>query len=254
MKTLRLLSGMTVGLLIAVSGCSDDDDSGGAGGSSGSGGSGGTAGASTGGTGGGTGGSAGASTGGTAGAGTGGSAGASGSAGAGGSAGASGLSCAAYCTAIMANCTNENAQYASEAVCLTVCNSFPVGTASDANGNTLGCRTYHASAAGSGTPADATLHCPHAGPAGDGLCGTNCEGYCNIMVDACPGEFSGGETECLNECGNFADPNNTHFTTAETTGDTVHCRIYHASVASENSAAGLTHCPHAGVNPTDFCQ
>ena len=241
-----VLSALLASALFACSDDSDSGGSGGSGGSAGSAGSGGSAGAGA------TGGSAGGSgSGGSAG--SGGSSGSAGASGSGGSAGAAGLSCDAYCTTLMTNCANENAQYPSMETCMTVCATFPEGTASDTAGNTLGCRIYHAGAAGSGVPADATLHCPHAGPAGASLCGSNCEGYCNIMVPTCPGEFSGGMSECLNACDGFNGKDASEYTIASTTGDSLQCRIYHVTVASENQQAALTHCPHAGVNPTDFC-
>ena len=79
--------------------------------------------------------------------------------------------CMTYCTQITTNCTGDNAQYTDMADCLAYCASagWPAGTDGDQSGNTLACRTYH-----SGGPAtmNATLHCPHAGPTGAGVCGS----------------------------------------------------------------------------------
>lgn len=223
-----------------ATGCGDDDD----GGKTATGGTGGGATGGSGGTGGGAAGSGGGGTGG-------GTAGSAGSAGAGGGAG---LTCDGYCTEIMANCKEANQQYSSKDVCLKVCANFPVGTESDTNGNTLGCRAYHTGAA-KGTANDAVLHCPHAGPAGDDFCGSNCEGYCNIMVPVCTGEFAGGLNDCLTKCASLTKATS-KYTIAQTTGDSVECRIYHASAAAEDPAGGSAaeHCPHAGITPTAFCQ
>jgi hypothetical protein len=157
---------------VSMAGCSSSDDSTGSGGKSGSGGTtsgGGGSGGSTGGSGGSTGGSggtAGSSTGGMAGTSSGGMAGTSSGGMAGAAGGGGGLTCANYCSIIMANCTDANSQYASNDACMTACAAWPVGSDSDTTGNTLGCHTYHAGKAAD----DATLHCPHAGPTGGGVC------------------------------------------------------------------------------------
>jgi hypothetical protein len=76
--------------------------------------------------------------------------------------------CAAYCTAVMGACTAANAQYPSEAMCLTACSTmtWELGTAGATSGNSIACRTYHAGAART----NAAVHCPHAGPTGGGVC------------------------------------------------------------------------------------
>lgn len=84
------------------------------------------------------------------------------------------LSCAAYCATIGANCAGADAQYGNNDTCLATCAAFPPGTLADVSGNTLGCRNYHAGAAAQ----DASTHCVHAGPGGDGICGGNCESFC----------------------------------------------------------------------------
>jgi hypothetical protein len=225
--------GVLAAVSLALFACGDDDGGGGSGpgGSSGSAGSAGLGGSGA----------------------MGGSGGGSGASGSAGQAGGSGLSCQSYCATMQENCKNENAQYPSLESCMAVCATFPAGTETDTQGNTLGCRSYHAGAA-QGTTADATLHCPHAGPAGVGLCGSNCEGYCNIMVTTCPGEFSAGTSECLQKCDGLAGKDSTAYTVASTTGDTLQCRLYHASVGAESQQSALMHCPHAGITPTDFCK
>ncbi len=85
-----------------------------------------------------------------------------------------GLSCMSYCTTIMTNCTADNMQYADMAECVAYCGRamWPMGTVGEMTNNTLGCHSYHAGVAGTGGAIGATLHCPHAGPSGDGVCGT----------------------------------------------------------------------------------
>ncbi len=92
--------------------------------------------------------------------------------------------CANYCALIGANCTAANAMYGGAAECMASCMHFPAGTAADMSGNTLGCRIYHADAAAT----NASLHCRHAGPGGDGACGMNCEGFCAVALGSCAGQ------------------------------------------------------------------
>lgn len=225
--------------LSAGAGCGSDDDEGGGKITGGTGGT--SSGGTGGGTGGSTGGSAGASTGGSSGAATGGSAGAS----TGGSAGAGNLSCDGYCNSIMSNCTGANAQFTTKEICMAVCGSYPEGAKSDTSGNTLGCRLYHAGAAS----ADADTHCPHAGPAGVGTCGSNCEGYCNMMLEFCPSEYQNA-ADCTTKCAAFDGATGTDYDASITSGPTLQCRIYHASAASLDAA---THCTHAKQVPSGIC-
>src|ERR1035437_5528950 len=64
-----------------------------------------------------------------------------------GTAADAGNGCTAYCTSIMGACTGANQQFTGMDQCVNSCKAFPVGTAADTAGHTLGCRTYHAGAA-----------------------------------------------------------------------------------------------------------
>src|SRR6202035_73166 len=88
-----------------------------------------------------------------------------------GDAGAGG-GCDAYCTAITANCTGNNAQYTSKADCMTACAFIPV-TDPLGMGNTLACRAGVAAMAA--TAADA--NCWHAGAETFGSCGDECDAF-----------------------------------------------------------------------------
>jgi hypothetical protein len=151
--------------------------------------------------------------------------------------------CADYCAAIGTNCTAANEQFSSAADCMASCATWEQGTLGAQDGNSLECRSYHAGAA-AGAP---TVHCRHAGPGGDGACGTNCEGFCTLVSGAM-GVCTGGNppyadlAACTAACPGFnTDP---PYSTAATTGNTFACRLYHATAASTNS--GL-HCPHTAV-------
>jgi hypothetical protein len=140
-------------------------------------------------------------------------------------------SCADYCTAIMANCTGDmNQQYTTLDNCMASCKAMPVGATTDTSGNTLGCRLYHAMAA----KADPMTHCPHAGPGGAGMCGTNCEGYCQIAEMYCTGanQIYTDAADCARTCARFSD--SVRYSIAQMTGGSTACLLYHSQEASTN--------------------
>ncbi len=88
-----------------------------------------------------------------------------------------GNDCANYCSIIEASCTGvspqaaADKQYASNAECLTACAAFTPGTPGATTGNTLACRIYHATVAGSAPqPGNADTHCAHAGKTPTAAC------------------------------------------------------------------------------------
>jgi len=117
---------------------------------------------------------------------------------------------------------------------------------------TLPCRRYHVSVARQ-SPTLGMTHCPHA-LFGQGVCGTDCEGYCVAVMSICTGansQYNGSNaaTDCANACAGFAlSTNYTQFT-----GNTVQCRMYHVSVASDSAANAAYHCPHAGPTGGGVC-
>jgi hypothetical protein len=149
------------------------------------------------------------------------------------------LTCAFYCDQITANCTGDNAQYVTRDECMRACDAFPKGSLSDTQGNTLGCRIYHSGAPSVSAPA---THCPHGGPFGFGGCGSQCEGFCEVVDVACgadAGLFTNGG--CLTEC-----PRWTSNGAPSPKGPALQCREYHLGVALFAPAA---HCPHLGTSP-----
>jgi hypothetical protein len=156
--------------------------------------------------------------------------------------------CADYCAAIMGACTGANAQYSSMAACMGSCAAFPVGTAGQVTMNTLQCRAYHTTAA----VGDPGLHCVHAGPGGGGtaFCGTNCEGFCAIAASACTGgnEQWADTAACMTDCAMF--PDTEPYDTSDTGGDSLACRLYHLTVASEGMMSANTHCDHIALVST----
>jgi len=167
------------------------------------------------------------------------------------------LSCGDYCTTIQANCTGTNAQYPDVTHCMAACGSFAVGAFADIAGNTLGCRNYYA-----GVPAmqEPTTHCPQAGPGGDltnaaapGVCGDACTSFCTLEIKACGVTGDGGangqytsQAACVTACAGFPNKNNLYSPTSH--GDSLACRLYHATNAAISGQAA-THCPHTGPAP-----
>jgi hypothetical protein len=147
--------------------------------------------------------------------------------------------CADYCTAITANCAAPQAQYADMAGCMGSCAAFDIGTLADTAGNTVGCRTYHAGAAKDMMMPE--VHCVHAGPGGAGPCGTNCEGFCDIALSACPAIYADAAA-CAADCATFMDTE--PFDATDVAGNTLACRLYHLTVASSSADNAAIHCAH----------
>jgi hypothetical protein len=141
-----------------------------------------------------------------------------------------------YCNVIQLNCMTTNQQYPSPPECLHTCAAIRTSDP----GGMLACRVTHAGLAAG----DPLTHCPHAGPAGDGVCGLNCDNFCAIAQTICTGnnqQFTSAD-DCKAKCAVYPAPS--RYTTAVATGDTFACRMYHLTLASVNAASAVTHCPH----------
>ena len=167
----------------------------------------------------------------------GGAAGTSAMGGAGGS--APSMACESYCTAIMGACTGADQQYTNMENCVNSCKAIPAGMAGDKSGNTLACRTYHSGLAA--MPGNAATHCPHAGPGGDGVCGANCEGYCQIAMMYCTtanmAKVYDSPAACMTDCA--TRKTDVKYNIAVDMGDEVACLLYHVQ---EASSAPMDHC------------
>lgn len=156
------------------------------------------------------------------------------------------LTCATYCAAVMNSCLHASAQYGSLSSCMAECAQFPVGTAADVTGNTLGCRAHFASLAAV-TPA---ASCPAAGPYGGGVCGTRCESFCLLEQSLCssavaPPPYADAQA-CATGCAGFTFDNSGESVQGPAAGDTLNCREYHLQAAYFQSA--VVHCPHVAVS------
>jgi len=164
----------------------------------------------------------------------------------GGGGGAPGpATCASYCTTITAACIGANMQWPNNAGCVEACAAFAPGTPGDTSMDTLECRAYHAGVAAGTEP---EVHCIHAGPLGGGVdagngCGTDrCASFCRIAQEVCGAEATysfENEDDCKTKCGDYTD--DVDFTTNETSGDTLACRMYHLTAALGDPAV---HCGH----------
>lgn len=155
----------------------------------------------------------------------------------GGGADAGDLSCASYCSAVMDACTGDNVQYASEAACLALCATMPMGAEDDSTGNTVGCRL---NSARNVKLTGEVKGCIAAGPSGDDVCGSDCEAYCTSLEAICPTEFATFNGDCLSSCAAVPD---CHDYEADPLRDdnSLQCRIFHLTSAAIDST---THCPH----------
>ena len=155
--------------------------------------------------------------------------------------GVCGSACEAYCDQVTRNCPTV---YGEVVNCLSACEAMPTTLNSTAQaGNSAECRAYHASFP---AQADMALHCPHAAITGAGVCGSNCDGYCDQMMANCPMTYATlqecqGTCEVLDQGGAFDAK----------AGDSVQCRAYHASFPANGD--GMLHCPHAGIDGAGVC-
>jgi hypothetical protein len=149
--------------------------------------------------------------------------------------------CKDYCATVMDACTGDDAQYTTEEICLGVCAKLDPGDDEDVGSNTVACRLFYAN--------DAKREhdsCKAAGPGGDGVCGTDCEAYCQLFPTVCPTDYKYGSTkDCLKFCNALPTHNGLDVST-DHDGDSVECRLVHLSSATTKPE----HCPHAQIPPS----
>jgi hypothetical protein len=156
--------------------------------------------------------------------------------------------CEQYCQTVEENCTGEFEVYTDTEICLRVCSTMMEGQDGDESGNTVHCRLHNAELAGQ---IEENVHCPIAGPGGNGVCGTNCESFCMQMVTICEERIPVLEVDelatvegCQAVCVEAADLGGYDTSLELQRGDTVQCRLYHVSAAT---LSAFTHCEHAAA-------
>ena len=138
--------------------------------------------------------------------------------------------CDLYCAAVTANCTGGNQQYADLATCQATCKTnaaWAVGKVGDSAGDTAACRYTQATSA---SLAPGTF-CGPAGASGGGVCGSECDGYCDLMLHSCPGAYASAP-DCQTACA--ALPANG--AVGATTGNSLQCRATYALQGAGSAA------------------
>jgi hypothetical protein len=154
--------------------------------------------------------------------------------------------CVDYCDTVMAACAADHAVYTTRDTCIRVCGALDPGDPSEPAGNTLACR--HRQATNALTQEAPDEFCPAAGPAGAGVCGDDCEVYCQLLEDTCEAEYL-AVADCEGSCAALADGG--AFNVDEFyDGDNLDCRLIHLSASF---AVPATHCGHARYESTLHC-
>ncbi len=152
--------------------------------------------------------------------------------------------CKTYCATVMANCTGKNAVYSTEPMCLGVCKLLEPGDVLEPVGNTVVCRENQAELA----ELEPAEHCKAAGPGGGGVCGSDCDAYCDLFPKACPSDDKyKSKAGCLKACRGLTDLDR-YDLVKDHEGDTIECRLVHVSSATINPK---DHCSHAPIPPTE---
>lgn len=159
----------------------------------------------------------------------------------------SALQCETYCADLDSACNEDNQAtvYPDPNYCRAICPHFERG--SDTDANTFDCRARQAAIAHmfEAQPTEIAPNCFAASAGSGGKCGTTCEAYCQLFGDIClEGE---ADPECMRRCTKLVDKPQSG-SVAFMGGDTLQCRLAHLSAATVDSE---THCPHAGLFPSD---
>jgi hypothetical protein len=150
--------------------------------------------------------------------------------------------CDEYCAEVNATCPTafKDAQY-----CAKVCPHFPLAATPTAKtGNTFECRLDQLETAKAIGAEDSREHCLRAGPGGDGVCGSNCDSYCQLFGTICA-DHPQLANDCVNQCQKLvSDPNVDATEAFGAKVDTIQCRLAHLSAAA---FAPDPHCKHASI-------
>ncbi|MBK6843237.1 MAG: hypothetical protein IPG88_13180 [Gemmatimonadetes bacterium] len=151
------------------------------------------------------------------------------------------VDCDAYCDRIGLNCAVSFTQYGSRETCADQLPAFAPGSPGDMSGNNLACRHYRRLAR-----RDVERRSLHAGPGGGLTCGSNCEGFCAIAGEYCPEAWADTGT-CIVACATF--PAEERYDANDVSGDSLACRLYHATAASldPRSTAATSRATHRNL-------
>ncbi len=168
--------------------------------------------------------------------------------------------CENFCSLSKGNCVAALYPFKDDAECATKCAAVPATGVNNATaGNNVQCLIYHAGVAGSDANA-AKDHCSHGkipndkgGPCTDVAPAPTCAAYCDAVTAACTltnAQYK-DKAECLVYCESKGKiPVGA---ASDIAGDTIGCRMYHASVAAKSVENALAHCPHTGKSGGNTC-
>jgi len=171
--------------------------------------------------------------------------------------------CVDYCNKAKSSCKVDQAGntvpsgvlYLSDEACLATCKHLPL-TGDDQN--SVACRVDQFRLSQTGE--EVQEYCANAGPGGNGVCGSNCENYCQLFKIACRDEFEkyaptsdedDGISTCIDKCNGLTDTGLFDVTmNGNYLGDTLQCRLVHTSSSLLDP---MTHCSHAELKPALKC-
>lgn len=163
--------------------------------------------------------------------------------------------CEVYCDEMDTQCQGEAKQYVDRSQCLRVCRLFPAGVVTEdmadiPDENSAACRLKYAEKARYGLGTEVADYCHKAGPSGEGICGSVCQGFCSLMGQVCTPEEAGeshfaSEEECLATCEGLPGAGFSYSSSNPLVADGNHalCRLWH--VTSAAMVDPLEHCEHA---------
>jgi hypothetical protein len=96
--------------------------------------------------------------------------------------------CARYCSQVVSNCRDKDAQYVDLSECLGLCGLMPHRPGVVRSGNSIECRNYHSDDPARTAPA---RYCAAAGILGAETCGGRCESFCVLATSLCSAQQSG---------------------------------------------------------------
>jgi hypothetical protein len=155
--------------------------------------------------------------------------------------------CAQYCDSITKYCTGDMLQYKDVEQCLTVCEDFPQGVVGDPDGDSVACRLKYAGKARYAGGTELAAYCRQGGPGGDGRCGSNCEGFCDIAQATCTQSttspyYYGSRVACEATCNALPNIPFVYGNVSSADGNSVQCRLFHVMSAAMSDAD--EHCAH----------
>jgi len=169
-----------------------------------------------------------------------------------------GTGCENYCDNVQQACMGGLKQWSDPMQCLRACESWPNQTLVTwaatpiSQGNSLPCRKYHASLAGVNAT-NAQMHCIHSGPLGGTICGTECDGLCQIAEEACPTQATNCASMCANNLTSSDSVETSKILSGSVPRGSVGCATYFALKALSDSSLCTKLSTALTAAPGDVC-